>query len=236
MAEKRLKLLPALLGIFVLVLFLYIMNMNFFANQQPAEGEYQEEMIPEHEIVDLEEAHLPEAKRYEYHVLVKEEVDVKPLRHTSYFLLEKAKEDLEFNGVAFSYYDREEYVGRARETLGQAFYAPYGNPGRVAEVSAGDYENMEFSWSLRSKDWEQQLSDREAEIWAAWQDLYQNLQEKLSAEEDVAEKYLLRDNDKPVINEEAVSEEIAANYEIELENVENIRSSFSSWTSMDKGN
>lgn len=235
MAEKKLKLKPALLGILIVILSLYLINTNFLRDQELAEDEYEEELIPEYEIVEIEEAHLPEAKRYEYHVVVKEEVKEESLRHTSYLLLEKAKEELEFNGVAFSYYDREEYVGRAQETLGQALYAPFGNPGRVDEVPAGNYETMEFSWSLRSKDWDQQLSDRDVEIWTKWHDLHQNLQEKLQRDENLEKKFLRSENDLTAIDKDAVSAEIASRFDIEPDKVESIREEFGDWLSMDLG-
>jgi len=225
MSDKNgeLKLGPALLGLAAVIFILLVLNTNIFDGSDGAVDEYEEHLIPAYEVVEIEEAHLPEARRYEYHVYVKEQAGTEELRHASRQLLERAKEELEFHGVVFSFYDREEYINRAQQTLGQALYAPYGQPDRVDEVQAGEYEVMEFSWSLRSKDWDQQLSDRDAEIWADWQDLYSELEAGDQIEDsDGAEK--------------RADEEIAEKYDLEVEEVDRIREDFRNWSLMNLSN
>lgn len=214
---------PALLGLAAVIIVLFLFNTNFFGSSDGAVDEYEEHLIPAYEVVEIEEAHLPEARRYEYHVHVQEQAGREELRHASRQLLARAKEELEFHGVVFSYYDREEYINRARQTLGQALYAPYGQPDRVDEVQAGEYEVMEFSWSLRGKDWDQQLSDLETEIWADWQDLY--------AEMEAGEEI----DDSAGAGKRA-DEEIAEKYDIEVEEVERIREDFQNWSLMNLSN
>ncbi len=242
MSENKngIKPLPAILGIIIVIAALIFVNRGF------DEGEiedYEEELVPAHEVAEVTEAHLEDAKRYEYHVHIKEAVDVEALRHLSHYLLKDAQEELTFNGLAISFYDRKEYIMRLEPTLGQSVFAPEGHPDRVDEVEAGDYEAMEFSWSLRQKDWDEQPSQKSAEIRAAWQDLYDKVSDRL--ERNVSEKnievfgetnkmdnYIENVGDEKTVYEEAVTAAVARKFDRDVEEIEGILEEIRMWSLM----
>jgi len=217
----------------IFIVFLAVMVIGIFIYGNGGEDiELDESLVIDYQILEREEAHHNDVKRYLYHVLVEELASYEELQHTSIKIVEKARDELEFNGFAVSYYDHEEYHGRLDYTLGQAVFAPYGDGGRVAEVETGDYDKMEYFWSLRAKDWDSQLSEEEVSIWAAWFDLRQEINQAITAGEPLDDNLIMEVEGQDFPDNEAITEEVAEQFDITPAEVEEIREKNDVWIFM----
>ncbi len=217
--------------IFIILMALGVIGLFVFGNGGE-EIELDESLVIDYQILEREEAHHNDVRRYLFHVLVEEPASYEELQHTSIKIVEEAKAELEFNGFAVSYYDHEEYFGRLDYTLGQAVYAPYGDGSRVDEVEAGDYDKMEYFWSLRAKDWNSQLSEEEVSIWAAWFDLRQEINQAITDSEPMEEELIMEVEGHDFPDSEAITEEVAEQFEISPAEVEEIREKNDVWIFM----
>lgn len=156
-----------------------------------------------YEIIEKNDISYKGAKRYSWEVVVKNIKDTNELKELSREIVELAKEE-EFNAIAICFYDYEEYVGHGY-TLGRVEYAPGGDWEKANTVQAGDYENMDYKFDLRKKNWDKQLTEEEVKIYKSWKDLYER---KLT--EDV------------LVDEDEVKKEISIKYNISEEEVYNI--------------
>lgn len=146
-----------------------------------------------YEVAAVSDMSYGSVQRFVWHVLVHEPVTPKDLRLISEELVETAKLQDPFNALSLMYYDHEAFIGRGYVlghgyTLGRADFAPNGDLTQATSVDPGDYGPMSFTWHLRTKDWSQQLTPEEAEVWAAWADAMRSFHENYDGEDDVEEE------------------------------------------------
>jgi hypothetical protein len=170
------------------------------------------EVSIEYQTVDVSDISIAGAKRYAYKIVVTEEVTVEQLKEICDYLVETKKESRPYNAMAIYFYNRIEYMNEV-PTMGYAMYAPYGKWEKAMEVETGYYENMAFEYSLLEKDWTLKLTDQEAEIWKAWIDLYDK-----------------RAQNEELPDEEKITKDIAATYELDTATIDEIMLKHSIWT------
>jgi hypothetical protein len=125
----------------------------------------------EYVIIDKEDISTGNAVRYAWHVAVEGQPSADDLAELSELIIEDAKKEKSFNAITIGFYDYKEYYGTGY-TLGKATFAPEGDWGKAADVKAGEYSKMDYSFELMNKDWSKQLSKEEVEIYKAWNDSY----------------------------------------------------------------
>jgi len=162
-------------------------------------------------IADEKEFHIPGAQRYHWDIVIIGTANIEDMKEISNILLEKAKDELDFNVISFGFYDYEEYIGSGY-TLGQATFAPDGDWGKANTVNTGAYNKMSFSYDLLEKDWSKQLTKKEVEIFKAWHDLSASM-EKNSEPHD----------------EDLIDSKIAKEYNLQSNEVQEIRKKQTSW-------
>lgn len=116
--------------------------------------------------------------RYGFNVVVHEQVSTEELKAISKEIvaLEKGYSDINaFNAISINFYDYEEFTSGISSIppLGVVEYAPNGEWSEADTVKAGDYESMEYSWKLKEKDWDNQLTEEEIEIYSYMQEEYE---------------------------------------------------------------
>lgn len=125
-----------------------------------------EELVVDYDIVEIpEEMH----ERYIPRVVINEEATVEQLEETAKEVAKQVAEDKEYRALSISFHDLEEYTGEyGLPTLGTMRYQPEGGWGDALDIEPGDYGELEFDSNLLEKDWEQQPTQREAEIFVKW--------------------------------------------------------------------
>ncbi|MGM0445378.1 MAG: hypothetical protein ACQEQH_03140 [Bacillota bacterium] len=116
--------------------------------------------------------------RYGFNVVIHEQVSTEDLKAISKEIveLEKGYSDINaFNAIAINFYDYEDFTSGISSVppLGIVEYAPNGEWSEADTVNSGDYESMEYSWELKEKDWDNQLTEEEIEIYSYMQDEYE---------------------------------------------------------------
>lgn len=116
--------------------------------------------------------------RYGFNVVVHEEVSTEELKAISKEIveLEKGYSDINaFNAISINFYDYEEFTSGISSVppLGVVVYAPNGEWSEADTVNAGDYESMEYSSELKEKNWDNQLTEEEIEIYSYIQEEYE---------------------------------------------------------------
>ena len=155
------------------------------------EGDSETDVV-DYRVVEKADVSLGNVKRYDWHIVVNEQVNVEQLKEIAKQVVEKAKGDKDFNALSIGFYDYEEFIGHGY-VLGSVKYAPEGDWSKAFTVEAGQYENMDFNYELREKDWSKQLTKEEAEIYGAWhkeKDFYPDLSET-EISEKVGERFNL---------------------------------------------
>lgn len=171
-----------------------------------------------YEIAEKNDIHLGNTKRYSWEVVVKEKVNVKQLEELSKKIIEIAKNEKPFNAIVIGFYDYEEYIGTGY-TLGKIEYAPEGDWGKAGTVKTGEYDKMDYKYSLREKDWGKQLTREEVKVYKAWKDLFYE-----------------KDMGSELPDEDEVINEIAKGFDIEAEEVNAILQKQIVWIFDDKNN
>jgi len=194
-----------------LVILVVLIAIGILVENSEEEFSIEEDKILEYEIADIGTAHLGEVKRYTYHVVINEEGGIEELQETSKKVVEQAKEEIEFNALDIGFYDYEEYVNTGY-VLGKSRYVPHGDWDKAMEVETGEYENFQFVWDLREKKWAAQLTQEEVEIWKEFDDLLW---------------------EEPEIDEDTIKELVSENFNITVEEVEDILSKERTWRWMD---
>ena len=113
--------------------------------------------------------------RYGLNVLVNEQVSIEELKEVSKEIVEEEKKENEFNAVSINFYDNEEFTSGISSVppLGIVEYAPNGEWSKADTVDTGDYGSMEYNWKLKEKDWDNQLTEEELEIYGYIQEEYE---------------------------------------------------------------
>lgn len=115
--------------------------------------------------------------RYGFDVVVHEQVSTEDLKAISKEIveLEKGYSDINaFNAISINFYDYEVFTSGISSVppLGIVEYAPNGEWSEADTVNAGDYESMEYSWEFKEKDWDNQLTEEEIDIYSYMQEEY----------------------------------------------------------------
>jgi len=166
------------------------------------EPEKVSEKIPSYSIAKIKDISYGNVKRFEYHVVIPDEVTPEQMKLVVKDVVDKAKKEEKFNAIVVMMYDYPEYIDHGY-TLGRAVFAPDGDWSKADTVEAGDYSKMEFNWvDLRNKDWSKRLTKKEVEIWKTWQDKYAKEESKSSELPDekeitkwVAQKFGISEDD-----------------------------------------
>lgn len=174
-----------------------------------------DENILDYKIVEITTDNLRNAqghdyKRYIYRVAINEKAEIKDLKETSKYIVERAKIEKEFNGITLFLYDYEEFADGSY-TLGSVTYAPEGEWGNAGTVKPGNYEELEYDWELMKKDWGKQLSPKEVKIWKR-------------------HDYLLWNTS---MSEERIAKKVAEEFNITPEKVDKIFNKKMTWEYMD---
>lgn len=112
------------------------------------------------------------AVRYAYDIVVHGQPDVETLQSISQDVMDEVTTRDTFQAALLRFYDHEAYIG-TESTLGEVVYAPEGDWSLANTVRAGAYDEMTFGWQLKEKEWDTQLSDKEARVWQAWNRIYE---------------------------------------------------------------
>jgi len=177
--------------------FALILNLWLGGDHEPEEFalEIDDTAVVEYRVDFQQSENLePDGKILYYEMIIEEEADREEVKESVKAFTVDIVEDEEtgdFNSLTVEIFDDELYRERTGPTLGRAVFAPEGNEDFADTVSPGSYQEMEFSWDLLNKDWEQRPSDLHKEIWADWQDMEEEKEEMTENEIDgqVAEKY-----------------------------------------------
>lgn len=179
------------------VAFGLVLNLWLGGDHEPEEFELEidDAAVVEYR-VDLQKSENlePEGKILYYDMILEEEADREGLKESvKAFTVDIVEEEERgaFNSLTVDIFDDELYRERTGPTLGRAVFAPEGNVDFADTISPGSYQDMEFSWDLLNKDWEQRPSDLQKEIWADWQDMEEEQEEMTENEIDmlVADEY-----------------------------------------------
>lgn len=146
------------------------------------------EVDANYEVVKKEDLSNLNAKRYNYHIVIDDKLNVEKLKEISKQIIEVAKAEESFNAIVIGFYDYEEYIG-AGYPLGKVEYAPDGDWGRANTVKAGEYDKMDYNFELKEKDWDKQLTKEEVEIYKAWQDFNEENNDEEEAGKVIAERF-----------------------------------------------
>lgn len=194
--------------ILIILIISLILTISACGGEKVSQDEVkQEDSIStdiEYEVVEKNEFHIPNAKRYSWEVVVKEKVNAEQLEELSKEIIEIAKKETKFNSISVGFYDREEYIGTGF-TLGKVEYAPEGDWGKANTVKTGEYDKMDYNYSLMEKDWDKQLVKEEVKIYKAWKDLYEE-----------------KDTGSDLPDEDEINEEIASQFNISKDEVSEI--------------
>lgn len=156
-------------------------------------------ILPSYDVVEIEDLAFSNVKRYNWNVVVHDEVTEDELILLSEQIVQEAKEVSDFNALSIMYYDYEEYIGFGY-TLGSVDFAPGGDWGKADTVSTGDYDKMSFKYSLRVKDWSQRLTQEEVNIWSEWSSLvYDEALDEAVATETVAAAFNVTEDEVDAI-------------------------------------
>ncbi len=117
-----------------------------------------------------------EGRILRYSLVFNNKAEVREIKESVKKLVKDLREERQFNALVIELFDHEKYLERTEATLGSVIYAPEGRIDLADTISAGDYRDMEFSWDVLNKDWEQRPEEQEIEIWAKWQDTYDRFQ------------------------------------------------------------
>ena len=178
------------------------------------ESEKVTEEIPSYSIAEINDISYGNVKRFEYNVVIPEEVTPEQMKLVVKDVVDKAKKGEKFNAIVVMMYDYPEYIGYGY-TLGRVVFAPDGDWSKADTVEAGDYNKMKFGWlELRNKDWTKRLTKKEVEIWKTWQD---------KAEEESKSSELL--------DEDEITKWVAQKFGISPDDVTNILIKQSEWLS-----
>lgn len=162
--------------------------------QAEQEVEKTETKLMDYEIADVTSYDVADAKRYSYSVVISEKSTVDERENIVKDVVKKAKNDRSFNALSIYLYDYEEYIGDVY-TLGKVDYAPNGEWGDAMEVDTGDYDEMEYSWDLRRKDWDKRLAPEEVKVWERTDELlYNSDMDQEEIFEKVAEEFEIVNN------------------------------------------
>lgn len=165
----------------------------------------------DYEIVEKDDISTGVATRFTLGVVVKEEVTAKELESLSEEIVESFKDEEDFNALSIGYYDYEEFVGHGY-SLGQSLYAPKGDIGKADTVKAGDYKKMEFAHDTMEKNWDNQLTQQQAKVVDSWNELYYG---------QATAEYIPEEDDVDI--------EIAEQFDMTPEEVNEILSKYGSW-------
>lgn len=193
-------------------------EMDFFKEGNKTMSQKSEEKvrIVDHEIVNKDSYPTGNAIRYSLDVVVDEKATEKELKALGEKIVEDMKKEEPFNAISIGFYDYGEFIGTGY-TLGKIDYAPNGKWGDASTVSTGAYKKMKYTYSTQEKDWNNQLTQQEAEIYKAWKDLYQ----EKSTPENLPE-------------EDLVTAEISNIFDIDSQEVKDIIMKQASWAFEDK--
>lgn len=123
--------------------------------------------LPDYTIVEQNDFSIAGATRYSYEVVVNEKVTTEDLKKLSEFIVENAKNEHNFNALHIVYNDYKEFIGLG-SSLGIVEFAPEGDWGKANTVAPGEYDNMQFSYSLKEKDWNKRLTKEEVAVFKKW--------------------------------------------------------------------
>lgn len=200
------------------VAFGLVLNLWLGGDHEPEEFELEidDAAVVEYR-VDLQKSENlePEGKILYYDMILEEEADREGLKESvKAFTVDIVEEEERgaFNSLTVDIFDDELYRERTGPTLGRAVFAPEGNVDFADTISPGSYQDMEFSWDLLNKDWEQRPSDLQKEIWAYWQD---------------------REEEQEEMTENEIDMLVADEYDISPEEVADIREDVLRWQLMD---
>ena len=112
------------------------------------------------------------AVRYAYDIVVHGQPDVETLQSISQDVMDELTTRDTFQAALLRFYDHEAYIG-TESPLGEVVYAPGGDWSLANTVQPGAYDEMTFGWQLKEKEWDTQLSDKEARVWQAWNRVYE---------------------------------------------------------------
>lgn len=163
-------------------------NIGKESTEKKVNSDKGEETKVEYSVIQKEDISTGAAKRFSWDVVIKEKSNKKELKALSEQIIEEAKEEKAFNAIVVGFYDYEEYIGKGH-TLGKVEYAPDGDWGKADTVKAGDYDEMDYNYELREKDWDKQLIREEVDIYKAWDNKLDEGQEEDEAIKEVAEQY-----------------------------------------------
>ena len=189
--------------------------------------------IVDYSIVNMVEERTDEARILKYQVVIEEPAGADELKETAKKIVDEAiDEEDDFNCLSIFLYDREELT-IGGHTLGRVDYTLDGNPAKAEDIEAGDYNNMEFGWRVMEKDWGQQPSARDVEIYAEWYELYREIEEALEEGEEVAEHLVIEDHSGKRVRQQGVDQEIADKFGVSEDRINDIFMDITEWKQLD---
>lgn len=170
---------------------------------KPTEAPSETVELVSYEIIEKGDVSYGNVKRYDWLVVITEQVTKKQLEAVAIQITEQAMNEIKFNALSIGFYDYEEYIAQGAYTLGSVVFAPQGDWGKADTVNSGEFDKMLYNMeALRDKNWDMQLTQEEVKLYKAWYDL-------LDLKGDTVE-------------ESEIDEEIAKQFEMEKEEVEAI--------------
>jgi hypothetical protein len=130
-----------------------------------------QEIVVAYEVVKKEDISIGNVKRYSWEVVVKEPASIDQLKAIASEVIERAKDDKDFNALVVSFYDYAEFIGNGY-VLGKVEFAPDGDWAKADTVETGEYDKMEYVYNLKEKDWSKQLNSDEVEIFKSTNELF----------------------------------------------------------------
>lgn len=163
------------------------------------------------EIYNIEDISIASAERFEYHVVINDQVTPKQIKEIGEQIIEKAKRETPFNALAIGFYDYPEYIGSGY-ILGQAEVAPNGEWANAVNINTGDYSNMKVNWDIKEKDWDKRLTPKEAEVWGRWDEIWL---------------------ENPDMFEDEITEQVAQEFDLTIKEVDSIAMKQIKWANQD---
>jgi hypothetical protein len=125
---------------------------------------------PYADVVNIDEAHFANAKRYTYNVVIYQRLNKETLEIIARNVYEQAKTKTPFNALAVGFYDYPQFIGKGYR-FGYVEFVPNGKWADATTIKTGDYTKMSMNNHLREPNWENALTEKEAEIIRAYLDL-----------------------------------------------------------------
>lgn len=152
-------------------------------------------------------------------VVIEGQPDAASIEATAHTVIQQLRERQPYSGATAFLYDHEAFIEGAF-TLGRIEDAPGGEWQAAHGAPVGDYSNHEQTVEAYEKNWDAQPTDQEARLYAAWSEVYFELEEEAFAADPMAD---------PAETEQEAFQQVASDEAVDAATVEEAVTAVSAW-------